>query len=139
MLTTLPLINKKNSRRQAARPELFPVNALRNLAISSVKTSHFMYLDVDFWPSSNLYDQLHSKDTLLALSSDPKLAVVVPAFQRLDFDCDIYPPNKDGGGKAKPLHLSSPGIVSGPEMQGDIDKCVEHFKASMPTGQGEGN
>ena len=40
------------------------------------------------------------------------------------------------GEKGKALHLSSPGVVSNPSTQAGIDKCVAHFKSSMPTGQG---
>lgn len=30
----------------------YPINKLRNIAISKVKTSHFFLSDMDFWPSS---------------------------------------------------------------------------------------
>jgi hypothetical protein len=58
--------------------EDYPVNVLRNVALKAVKTSHVVYVDVDFWESTNLADtlQLH-RDTLL----DTKAALVIPAFQ----------------------------------------------------------
>lgn len=61
----------------------FPVNKLRNLAISRVKTSHFLMSDVDLWPDSHLLERLET----LSLSSpelfrDTKNAFVVPAFSR---------------------------------------------------------
>ena len=31
--------------------EVYPINTLRNIAISKVKTSHFIIADVDTWPS----------------------------------------------------------------------------------------
>lgn len=31
----------------------FPVNMLRNLAIRNVRTSHYMVMDMDMWPTRN--------------------------------------------------------------------------------------
>ena len=31
--------------------EIYPINTLRNIAISKVKTSHFIIADIDTWPS----------------------------------------------------------------------------------------
>jgi hypothetical protein len=57
----------------------YPVNVLRNRALDAVRTSHVVYLDVDFWPSVDLHDvlQLHVE----LLKTDPKQALVIPAFQ----------------------------------------------------------
>ena len=134
---------------EIARPEMFPVNTLRNLAISLVQTSHFLYLDIDFWPATNLFDLVHSADTIKALASDPKLAVVVPAFQRLDVDCDIRQtsttkeeeiidniPHVNNAKETKVVHLSSPSLISSPETEEQIKQCVHQFKSSMPTGKG---
>ena len=57
------------------------VNLLRNMALSAVKTSHFVYVDVDFWPSTKLRSILSDKKTRVRFASDPKLAAVIPAFQ----------------------------------------------------------
>ena len=57
------------------------VNLLRNMALSTVKTSHFVYVDVDFWPSTKLRSILSDKKTRVRFASDPKLAAVIPAFQ----------------------------------------------------------
>ncbi|KAL7518532.1 hypothetical protein ACHAWX_003351 [Stephanocyclus meneghinianus] len=59
----------------------YPVNILRNLALSVVKTSHVVYVDVDFWPASNLYSTLSQMKVKGRFTSDPYLAVVIPAFQ----------------------------------------------------------
>ena len=56
----------------------YPVNKLRNVAMMGVTTSHFLMLDVDFWPSSNLYSTICKYAPLV----DQKTALVVPAFSR---------------------------------------------------------
>ena len=67
----------------------YAVNTLRNMALRNVKTSHFVYVDVDFWVSANLYDVLHQDSIRQALADDPKLALVVPAFAlSKDYRCD---------------------------------------------------
>ena len=58
----------------------YPVNVLRNLALSAVTTSHVMYADVDFWESEDLRDLLHTQSIREALAEDPKRALVIPAF-----------------------------------------------------------
>lgn len=59
----------------------YPVNELRNLALSRVQTTHILYLDVDFWPSDNLFETLMGDTVRSALWKDPMQAVVLPAFQ----------------------------------------------------------
>ena len=59
----------------------YPVNILRNLALSAVKTTHVVYADVDFWPAKNLHDILMKDSVRETFASDPYLATVVPAFQ----------------------------------------------------------
>lgn len=59
--------------------EEYPVNVLRNMALSKVRTTHVVYVDVDFWVSTDLYTILNQHRE--ALLSNSKLALVVPAFQ----------------------------------------------------------
>ena len=59
----------------------YPVNRLRNLALSRVRTTHVVYVDVDFWESFNLFTVLNMPGVRTELARDPKLAVVLPAFQ----------------------------------------------------------
>lgn len=92
----------------------------RNLAIENVKTSHYLYLDIDFWPSTTLYEHVHSKDSLMTLSTNPKTALVVPAFSRLDHDCKI-----------KGTRISSTPQI--PSNAAQINKCIEYYKKDMPT------
>ena len=59
--------------------EEYPVNVLRNTALKAVETTHVVYVDIDFWESTDLSHTLHlHRDVLYA---DPKAALVVPAFQ----------------------------------------------------------
>ena len=57
----------------------YPTNALRNIAIQRVATSHFWVMDMDMWPSSNLYRTLLSLD--VRHLKDDYLAVIAPAFE----------------------------------------------------------
>lgn len=58
----------------------YPINALRNLAISAVQTSHFVYADIDFFGAPNLYQILNLSTTKQTFSQDSKLAAVIPAL-----------------------------------------------------------
>lgn len=40
----------------------FPVNYLRNLCIRHIKTSHFMFLDFDMWPTGGVVSSLSRRD-----------------------------------------------------------------------------
>mmetsp|Transcript_101485 Transcript_101485/g.152028 ORF Transcript_101485/g.152028 Transcript_101485/m.152028 type:complete len:466 (+) Transcript_101485:94-1491(+) len=67
----------------------YAVNTLRNMAIRNVKTSHFVYVDIDFWVSANLHDVLYMESVRDALAEDPKLALVLPAFALAkDYRCE---------------------------------------------------
>lgn len=58
----------------------FPINKLRNRGIAMVKTTHMIYLDVDFVPSNDLYSRLMSQLSRPELQ-EPNVAVVVPGFE----------------------------------------------------------
>lgn len=72
----------------------YPVNALRNLALRGVQTTHLFYADVDFWPSDNLYDTLRTTQVTERLATDAKLALVIPAFQ-MNRHCDDHGVSRD--------------------------------------------
>ena len=42
------------TREEEDDNSLFPVNELRNVAVEAVKTSHYVYIDFDFRPSSKV-------------------------------------------------------------------------------------
>ena len=70
----------------------YPVNALRNLAISGVKTSHIFYADIDFFEAPSIYDILHSASSREQFAKDNKFAAVIPAlaYKRAcddEYDC----------------------------------------------------
>ena len=74
----------------------YPVNHLRNIALRHVQTTHIMYVDIDFWPSSNLYDTLSNTNYIKReFINDPKLALVVPAFQFTNGLCKLGNPGPD--------------------------------------------
>ena len=59
----------------------YPVNKMRNMALAVVKTSHVMYIDVDFWEAERLREVLEMDSIKEEFAKDHKLAAVVPAFQ----------------------------------------------------------
>jgi len=58
----------------------YPVNRLRNLALSRVRTTHVAYVDIDFWPSTDLYETLRQRPVRAELAATHKNALVVPAL-----------------------------------------------------------
>ncbi|XP_063992577.1 xylosyl- and glucuronyltransferase LARGE2s-like isoform X2 [Diachasmimorpha longicaudata] len=74
--------------------EYYPVNYLRNIAISQVSTPYIFQIDVDFLPQVDLYENLMSYIVKLNLTGTDKTALIVPAFetQRYRF---TFPTNKD--------------------------------------------
>lgn len=63
----------------------YPINVLRNMAIRAVKTTHLVYIDMDFWPSTDLYDNLMQPNVRAHLASDDRTALVIPAFMYLNW------------------------------------------------------
>lgn len=57
---------------------VFPVNLLRNLSIKHSTTSHYLILDMDMWPSTNLYSEILSVPPSILNSSTS--AIIVPAI-----------------------------------------------------------
>jgi hypothetical protein len=73
------------------KPEMYPVNRLRNIGLDAVHTSHVLVADVDFIPAQDLARLIRTtlldrarlrvlKDDMIPKDQD---AIVVPAFERL--------------------------------------------------------
>ncbi|KAL3921302.1 MAG: hypothetical protein SGPRY_004951 [Prymnesium sp.] len=61
----------------------YPINKLRNVALRSVRTTHYVVLDVDLWPSAQLHHAVLAQPRKVLRRTH--LALVLPAFQ-LDID-----------------------------------------------------
>lgn len=104
-------------RRDAYKSEDYPVNILRNLALSNVKTSHFFYTDIDFMLSRDVESSLSSPEALAILSKDPKQTIVVPAFMANAHCSDDY---KDCiRPKASEIPSTKPELLRG-MLKGDV-------------------
>jgi Glycosyl-transferase for dystroglycan len=60
----------------------FPINLLRNTAITAVRSSHVVFVDIDFWLPRKLNQQLMRH--AVELAADHKLILVLPAFELTD-------------------------------------------------------
>ncbi len=109
----------------------YPVNELRNLALKGVKTTHITYIDVDFWPSKGLYNAIFSKTIRKALWEDPKLALVIPAFQlKRKRDC------RDETIDCRDEHVPRMPTTTSQLKQMVIDRSVEVFDPTNRGGHG---
>ena len=72
----------------ATNPSVYPINKLRNLAISNVRTNHFWLTDLDMWPSDGLYKAI--LDLPSSALDDDKLAIIVPAFEIHATSCSTF-------------------------------------------------
>lgn len=109
----------------------YPVNVLRNLAISAVKTSHFLYIDSDFWLSKDTDDVLLRKSVKETLSKDPKQAIVIPAYE-LHSKC-TKPKDLAGCRKEKSLMMPQTKVDLLERMN---DGAVTVFDPKNPRGHG---
>ena len=73
--------------------KFYPVNYLRNVALSSVKTDYVFLDDADFLPSFGIHERLQVYNEHL-LSTKPKRALVIPAFQTVHANL-TYPLTKE--------------------------------------------
>ena len=73
--------NRHHRRHGDGEVRGYPINRLRNMALSAVPITHALLVDVDLWPSAGLHRHLSSSVVREALAKDPRLAIVVPAFQ----------------------------------------------------------
>lgn len=69
---------------------IYPVNLARNLAIESISTTHYLWIDCDFFISSTLYMDITSLSHII---SKPDVILVLPTFQvhtRILYKCRQY-------------------------------------------------
>ncbi|XP_071505018.1 xylosyl- and glucuronyltransferase LARGE1-like [Diadema antillarum] len=64
--------------------QFYPVNYLRNTAMSQVQTPYLFLSDIDFLPMYGLYDYLRKAISMLDMAGSNK-ALVVPAFETLRY------------------------------------------------------
>ena len=70
----------------------YPINYLRNIALSVVKTRYVFLTDLDFSPSYDLYSYLKKAAELLMTVTQQR-ALVIPAFEAIDNNL-IFPKDK---------------------------------------------
>lgn len=95
--------------------------ALRNLAIRAVRTTHFIVLDVDLWPSASLHDAAMAAPPALLRSK--YTALVIPAFA-LDLP---PPPTGDADAVAGFFEASFDRV---PSTTGELKECVRTKQCS---------
>ncbi|CAB4027837.1 LARGE xylosyl- and glucuronyltransferase 2, partial [Paramuricea clavata] len=64
----------------------YPVNALRNIALTNARTPYVFLSDIDFVPPDTLYDYLRQ---IIRTTDMTKKALVVPAFETLRYKLSI--------------------------------------------------
>ena len=68
----------QGTRRVYFKQGLYPYNVLRNIGIESITTTHYLLVDIDVFPSANLYDSFLRQAALLR---DPSNVVLFQLFQ----------------------------------------------------------
>ncbi|KAL0220634.1 hypothetical protein RCL1_000488 [Eukaryota sp. TZLM3-RCL] len=67
--------------------DILPINSIRNYVISNIKTSHYLWLDVDFIPSLGLSEVTLPRE---------REAIIIPAFEQTEqFQNETIPPTKE--------------------------------------------
>jgi len=56
---------------QRRKETIFPLNRLRNISLRRVKTTHFLLIDMDSWPSRNSFDFFSQRNDLHASPLPP--------------------------------------------------------------------
>lgn len=57
---------------------IYPINRLRNIAINSIETTHFLVVDMDMWPVETTYRDLINLPA--PILRNEHLALILPAF-----------------------------------------------------------
>eukprot|EP01080_Neovahlkampfia_damariscottae_P010426 gene10426-2953_t len=70
----------ENPRKLKELSESFPINFLRNIAIKYSKTELFLYVDVDFIVSENLFEDTRTKEFSKIMRSRERNVLILPAY-----------------------------------------------------------
>ena len=100
----------------------YPINVLRNLAIRSVRTTHFVVLDVDLWPSASLIEAITAAPPSLLRSKFA--ALVIPAFQ-----LDLKPPPEQSEDAAAAGYFEA-SFERIPQNTAEMRECVSSHQCS---------
>lgn len=93
---SIELRNRKNIAYHVVYKdgELYPINYLRNIAMSYISTPYIFQLDVDFLPQYRLHENLMNYIVKLNMSESDKVALIVPAFETERYRF-TFPADKD--------------------------------------------
>ncbi|KAL3692962.1 hypothetical protein R1sor_006613 [Riccia sorocarpa] len=108
---------------QGSAYELYPVNALRNLAIDKTNTELVLLLDADFLPSPGLHESLTGSDEMYEeihrRTTEQRQLLVVPAFEAIQ--------NSDSRSEATELEIPKNKLEV---LQGWRDGSIDCFHCS---------
>lgn len=68
---------KGDRKREWFNTPIFPLNMVRDLAIESIGTTHYLLIDIDFFISKTLYKNIYEYKDKLA---KPDTVVLLPTF-----------------------------------------------------------
>jgi hypothetical protein len=88
-----------------------------------VVTSHYLYIDIDFWPSADMHDILRKNKYREVLSADWRQGIVVPAFDRIPVECN--PSSKDCEFYTEMWKMSMP------KSKRDLTKLIQEKKVHV--------
>lgn len=61
---------------KSKRANVFPINKLRNLGITNVRTTHYVVMDMDMWPIRTLFNEIQKAP--LDVLKNPMSAIIIP-------------------------------------------------------------
>ncbi|KAK8806284.1 hypothetical protein WA171_007368 [Blastocystis sp. BT1] len=113
---------KKKSTLSCVTTNIYPINRLRNIAISNIQTTHFIVFDMDMWPAPNLYQELSSLPS--SYLDNDYFVTIIPAFSFTSTYLKQFPCN----GFQECVDLSIPLL---PKTKDDLKECVHASNCSV--------